>query len=233
MILLEDEDGPLGCFMGSSTSSPVHAHVGDIVSTHELIQGGSGSVRYTTILTFTGQVDMTTVGHNLAPPPKESGQSKDSGATDDALTEYSLAFSVDCDKPVRARLSGHSHVYFITTMHEESGVGPWAHLVGHTLLGAHAHPEYTVPDVRFRVFDGYSQALSIILDHPKGQSQSFSGPEEDDNQFRHDGGPGSYGLLLNRLALLDGMWFWSFLAGVHEIEHLDQIAHLPGPEEPL
>ncbi len=225
MITLEDRHQTRGFFLSTSSGSPVHAHGADIISTHDLIQDGTWAARYTAIITFNEWVDITAVGHDLAPYPEDL----QTNAREQDFGDASIAFSAICNLPVEARLFGDNAVNFITPLEDDSGSGLWSGWTGGILIGAHAIADYEAPEVRFRTLAFDAQLATVQLNHPHGEDSWIVEPGNDFTEMRHNGGPGTYLLLINTIPAGISPSFYSFLAGFHPIDDLDELVHLPRP----
>lgn len=219
------EHGLLFWGASSSSSSLVHAHVEDLVDTREHTQGGGWGASVSRI-TFpvSGTIELTVVGSHLSPWPDELLE--DWPFEDFPPPEHSIAFGAECEGPVDVELSGARELAILTPLYASSGVGAWVALVGNVLVGGHEGGDVTAPEVRFRSGSFGEQAGVMTLEHPEGEETWALSPATP-GFVAVDGGPGEYGFEVSRVGVRFEA-FWSFLAGMHPVDDLDEVADLPG-----
>lgn len=214
-------DGQAHWLHGAPTQS-VYAHMEGVVDTRSTKNNLWVSEAWF-LVTVRSEVTLTFTGPQLMPWP--------SSAEDGP--EHSVRISVECNDHASFSLSGSREVVLLSTAnapngagvgtHDEDGVLPRAEGV----LFARTGGDFTAPDVRMRAGTEGMNLGSLLLGRPDETApQPWVLESGEKKTIMADGGPGEYGLMLNRFGDRNG--FWALLAGWYPVEDLDEVADLPG-----
>lgn len=206
----------------SSSGSPVHAHAEGFVDTRDFVESGGWSA---STMWSTGPIaewaDLSVVATNLAPWPEEV---RDGWPWDDPPGEHAIAFGIECEDPVTVTLKGSQEVAILTPLYASTGAGFWT-LNANALVGAHEGGVSSAQDTRFLMGSFGAQGGVVELEHPEGE-ESWLLSALTPGLVRVDAGAGDYQYEVTRAgAYFDA--FWTYLAGFHPIETLDDIDDLP------
>lgn len=205
----------------STSGSLVHAHAEGFVDTRDVLEFNGWSASTTRLTGPVSEwVELSVVATNLAPWPEEI---RDGWPGDDPPGEHSVAFGVECDDPVTVTLKGSREVAILTPLYASTGAGFWT-LEANALVGAHEGVMSTAQDTRFVMGSFGTQAGLVELEHPEGE-ESWVLSQLTPALVRVDGGPGEYQYEVHRVGA-NFEAFWTFLAGFHPIDSLDEIEQL-------